>query len=376
MKKPVLAVLALGLLASAGSAAVEPGVTIESISPQPAEPGDTVRVHVTVRNDGSTAARFAPVDVETVDGVSVIGTTDSIGEPFTLCSGCRLVGTVRLKVAETATSGSYPVDVQLADAQGNGVVETTSLEVDGTPNLVVSAPRIAAVPGENVSTTVQVRNIGTDTAAQTVIDTSASDIAMHPSPLAIGSIAPGETVSVPVTLQVDSALSNGITTLAVTADYRDEAEAVEEDESITVDVLEQASVVLSDVTTDGATVGKTGTITATIENLGPGEAERIVAELSCGDAADVVSGRAFVGQLDDEENVPVTFTLTPRQTRAECDLAVNYADAKQRTVSESFTFAAARQGTSPVLIGVAVVAVIAAGLYWRRTRKQDELAEV
>ncbi|MFB6294808.1 MAG: hypothetical protein ABEI97_03545, partial [Candidatus Nanohaloarchaea archaeon] len=164
--------------------------------------------------------------------------------------------------------------------------------------------------------------------------------------------------------------------LDVTTTYRDEAAEETAEGSLTLDILEQAQVVISDLTTGDATIGQEQSITLTLENLGPGEAERIVAELACGDTADVLSGRAFVGQLDDEENVPVTFTVTPEQHRPSCEVSVSYSDADDQRITESFTFAAAEQPTSPALLGLAAAAVIAAVLYWRRTRRQDELAEV
>ncbi|MDY6761776.1 MAG: hypothetical protein SVY41_01885, partial [Candidatus Nanohaloarchaea archaeon] len=355
---------------------VEPGVSIESFSPQPAEPGDTVNLHVTVHNEGDTTTTFAPVDVETVDGVSVIGTTDAIGSQFTLCGGCQRTGTVKLKVDEDAVSGTYPVDVTLATPAGDGVVETAELEVDGEPNLLVQSPTVNIVPGDNTTATLTVTNIGTDTASQATVSLSDDMFALQPSPVSLGRIAPGETVRTPVTLAADSDISNGIDHLDLPLTYRDESDTVSTTATLTADILEQASVVISDVHTDGATVGKEGTVTLTLENLGPGEAERIVAELGCGETATVSSGKAFIGQLDDEENVPVTFTVTPREEQAQCEVTVRYHDAAQRQVTEAITFSADEQGTSPVLIVIAVVAVLGAVLYWRRTRKQDELAEI
>ncbi|MDY6765747.1 MAG: CARDB domain-containing protein [Candidatus Nanohaloarchaea archaeon] len=371
-------VLAAAILLFGGVAAgnVEPGVTVESFSPHPAEPGDTVRMHVTVSNAGDTTTTFAPVGVETVAGIQVIGTTDAIGSSITLCGGCQRVGTVRLKVDEDAVSGTYPVAVQLATPGGDGVVETAELEVDGTPNLVVSAPQIETVPGENVTAAVTVRNIGADTASQTVVELAAEAIAMQPSPVEFGRIAPGTAVTRTVRFTVDESFSNGIRQVGLDTSYRDESVTHTGEASVTLDVLQRADVVLSEVAADGATVGSVTDITATVENLGPGEAERIVAELACGGTATVLSGRSFVGQLDDEESVPVTFTLRPTTPQPGCDITVQYTDADRQSLTESFTFPAAEQQVSPVLLGAAAVAVLAVILYWRRTRKQDELAAI
>ncbi|MFB6294142.1 MAG: hypothetical protein ABEI97_00120, partial [Candidatus Nanohaloarchaea archaeon] len=106
MRKLVL-LAAVAVLVPVAAGDVAPEVAVEAVSPQPSDPGDTVRLHVVVSNDGSQATTFAPVAVETVDGVSVIGTTDAIGSTFTLCGGCQRTGTIRLKVDEEAVSGTY-----------------------------------------------------------------------------------------------------------------------------------------------------------------------------------------------------------------------------------------------------------------------------
>lgn len=361
------------LLASAGSATVEPRITVESVSPQPAAPGDAVTMDIRLRNAGDEEATFDPLAVETPDGVAVTGMSGGFADGVTLCGGCQVVGTVYLKVAGDVVSGTYPVTLRLK--RGNtGVAETAALEVDGTPALQVQAPVTSIVPGESTAVPVTVTNIGTDTATQVEVVFAGEGSAVSPSPLAVGSVPPGGNVTRTVTVQADDDLAAGLRDLALTVNYRDESDALSQDGTVTLQVLDSAELALADVAVDGAALGSRTTVTVKIENLGPGEAERIVADLACEGAA-VLNGRAFVGQLDAGESVPMVFTVQPSGSDVSCTISTAFTDRERREISDTFGFHAEQQ-RSLVLPVVILLGILAAAGWYLRKRRQDELAAI
>lgn len=365
------ATLLLFVLLSAGlGAGVDSSVTANSIEPQPASPGDTVKVFVTAHNDGERATTFEPLSIETVPGVSVIGTTDSFREAFRLCDGCRLAGTVYLKVDEEAVSGTYPVDIELQHDAG-AVVEKAAVEVDGTPDLTVNVPHTSVVPGENSSVTVTVENVGTDTATGTVLSLDGA-FALYPTTVLLGRIPSGETVQRTVQLSVDDDTSSGLTHPVFQLTYNDEAEQQVEEQSFAVTVRDAAELVLADFSVGTARVGSVATATVQLENLGPGQATHIMAALAC-DGAEVVQDRDFVGQIGDEESVPITFRVHPTSGQVQCRVTATYEDSTDRTLEASFGFPA--QSGMPLLpLLVAAVAVVGAAYLWKR--RNDAAAAV
>ncbi|MFB6076543.1 MAG: CARDB domain-containing protein, partial [Candidatus Nanohaloarchaea archaeon] len=221
MRKHLLLLLAFAAVIPAASAAVEPVILVESVSPEPVAPGGTARVHVLLRNAGETAATFDALSVETPPGVTVTGIRGIDGR-VSLCGGCQLTGTVHLAVADDVVSGTYPVALTLK-RNGIGVVETVDLAVDGDPHLLVDVANTSVVPGRTVTTTVSVTNIGTATAAQVTVSPAHDRIAFRPGTVALGTVAPGETATATVGITADASLASGVQRLPVTLTYRSDA---------------------------------------------------------------------------------------------------------------------------------------------------------
>ncbi|MFB6209694.1 MAG: COG1361 S-layer family protein [Candidatus Nanohaloarchaea archaeon] len=371
MKKYIA--IAILLMVPFTYAAPEPVITVQNVEPQPSEPGDTVELSVLVKNEGDRSARFSPLGVETVEGVRFIGTTSGFRKSFSLCGGCQKTGLLYFKVKESADTGRYPVDLNISSGR-YGVVEKFRLSVDGEPNLVINSGRIEMTPGENVTTKVEIENIGSDEASQVVLGSASDTFSVSPPETVLGEVKPGETVEKRLRVSADESTDSGLKSLELSLDYRDESESGENTVKLPVKVLEKAELTVSDVEVEKAVIGKETTVTAEIENLGPGEAEQIVSSLEC-EGARVKSGKSFVGQLEDEENVPMVFTVEPESVRAECTLRTEFRDHSQRKIKEEFSFSSSKQN-SIILPAIAAVLVIAAlGFYWRKRRK-DELEEV
>ncbi len=363
----------MAVLASAGTAETKPDITVRSVEPAVAAPGDTVRVSVIVANDGTTRGEFGPVTLEPVDGIAVTGSTSSLSERFALCGGCQRTGTFYLQVEETAMDGTYPFDVGLP-AGDTTLIESAAIEVDGRSSLVLATSNVSIVPGETAPMDLELSNIGTDAANEVVISAETDGFAVSPSSRNVESLGSGADAMMSFTLRADREMDAGVRNLAFTATYTEDNSDRETTFSVPVDVTQRAEMAVDNVAGDSLVFGEPSDVTVDIENLGPGEAERITMELSC-DGAAVENGRSFVGQLGDGESVPAVFTIVPDRMDVGCDISVQYSDERQRSIEERIELTA-REKTSVLPYAFLLLAGVLAGGYLWRKRRQDEVAEI
>lgn len=373
MRKQLILAAALLIATSSVAAEKDINIGIQDVDPVPAEPGDTVEIYISVSNDGSSDAIVEPVDVETVEGMKFLGTTSSFRESFRLCGGCQKVGRLYLKVEEDTESGTYPVDIE-ARSDEVGVVEKTSIRVDSTPELVFNARTGDIVPGESFEMNLSIQNAGTDVASRVIVNPSKDGFSFSPSEISVGKIPAGESRHILLQGEVDRNVDAGIQTVPMEVSFRDDATDKTKTAKLPVKVLESAELAIADFETGDPVRGQKTTITLEIENLGPGEAEKIVSRIEC-EGADVDSGKSFVGKLGKDESVPVTFEVNPLEEDVSCSVKTSYTDNTRVDIEESFSFQpASKNSPLPVVIGVIVVLGIA-GFYWRKRRK-DELEEI
>lgn len=368
-----IVLILMAALAPIAAAETKPDITVRSVEPAVAAPGDTVRVSVLVANDGTTRGAFGPVTLETVDGIAVTGSTSSLAEEFSLCGGCQRTGTFYLQVDEAAMDGTYPFDVRLP-AGDTALIESSEIEVDGRSSLVLTASNVSIVPGETAPITLELSNIGTDAANEVVISAETDGFAVSPSARSLEGLASGQGTTMPFTLRADSEMDAGVRSLAFTATYTEDNTERETTFSVPVDVAQQAEIAIDNVAGDSLTIGEPSDVTVDIENLGPGEAERISMELSC-DGAEVQNGRSFVGQLGDGESVPAVFTIVPGQQDIGCDIEVQYSDESQQVLEERIEVTAEDQKSFLPYAVLLVAGLLVGGYLWRKKRK-DEVAEI
>lgn len=380
MQKRLLAgmasfVLVFLLITPSSLAASEPNILIENIEPQPAAPGDAVTFHLLAQNLGTDSEQFQALETETADKIQVLGRS-SLKSDFELCGGCQKVVKFYVKVSEEADSGTYPVEFRLITSKsGIGIIEKSTIVVDGEPNLQVSAEEIEVEQGGSTKFNLTATNIGTDAASEVVLELSNDDISVQPSSLALGSIEVGEIVNETISIRTDDSLAAGVHKLRVDASYRDENQRGNKTSSLTIYVLKKAELSVSSLKIEDATIGQATEAIIEVENQGPGEAEQVVSSLSCR-GANLENEKAFIGQLDNEESVPMVFRLTPQTSDVGCSLELSYTDSEVRTISDTFTFSASSR--QPPILPAAAALVLVGGLifyYWRH-RGQDETEEV
>jgi hypothetical protein len=368
-----IVLILMAALAPVAAAETKPDITVRSVEPAVAAPGDTVRVGIIVANDGTTRGEFGPVTLETVDGIAVTGSTSSLVERFSLCGGCQRTGTFYLQVDEAAMDGTYPFDVRLP-AGDTALIESSEIEVDGRSSLVLTASNVSIVPGETAPVTLELSNIGTDAANEVVVSAETDGFAVSPSARSLEGLDSGQDTMMEFTLRADRDMDAGVRSLAFTATYTEDNTEQETTFSVPVDVAQRAEIAIDNVAGDSLTLGEPSDVTVDIENLGPGEAERISMELAC-DGAEVQNGRSFVGQLGDGESVPAVFAVVPDQQEVGCDITVQYSDESQRSLEERIEVTAQEQTSVLPYAVVLVVGLLVGGYLWRKKR-QDEVAEI
>ena len=365
MKKLFVGIL---MVFSVGFVSAQPvtDIQVQDQSPSIAEPGDTVRLSVVVANNGDSEASYQSLDVETVDGVSYRGTTSNYNDGFSLCGGCQTIGTIYLKVSKDASSGSYPVDLNLENADSTGVVEKTVLEVDGSPELVLKGNG-SVMQGESSEIDLELENTGKDSASQVTASLTHPLISFQPSKIDFGSIKTGESIENTLEINTDENLESGPETVPVTLSYTDGDRFVE-NTSVPIDVLKDVNLVVSQVDSD-AIIGSESRVMIELENTGESKAEGIKSKVECEDSS-VTDSESFVGSLDSDESVPTVYHVVPEKEIAECTLTASYTGENEKTLEESFEISAEKK--SPVLPGLTVLMVLIVSLlYWRRRSKED-----
>ncbi len=364
------------LLIPAVFSIAEPGMVVEKITPQPADPGETVSVNVITRNTRETSYDFNPVEVETPEKIEFLGRS-SKEEPFNLCENCQRAETFYFKVLENANSGKYPILFYFTTVEGNGIKKNISLEVDGTPKIVILPKETKISPGNKLNFSLNLKNAGADTASNLVVDLSGKDaFSIQPSYLTLGSLEPGEEILQHLSLKADKSLDAGLYNFEIISNYRDEDRSINDSSKISIEVLEKAETVISDLKIDDLVQGKETEAVVEVENLGPGEAEKIISQFSC-QGAEVTNNKSFIGQLDEDESVPTLFRLTPKDSQIKCTLDLSYEDNRKRSTSETFV-RSVDNSPFPVVtvLGIGLLLGIGAIYYWKKRKERSGEEEI
>lgn len=360
-------------LSSGVTAAVGPDININNIQPNPSKPGETVKVTLTIANDGEWDSEFSYVETDTTEDIEVTGTTSSLEEDFSLCGGCQRVGTIYLKVDESARTGTYPVDFTISTG-GERYTQKAELEVEGTPKLIVETTETHLVPGIYSDLDITIRNIGTARASETVLDQNEDLFSVLPQTIEFGSIEPGESVTKPSRIVADEDMDSGVENLDFDLSYRHNNNESSKNVKIPVMIDNLANLAIETLESSSAVIGEPSTVTLEVENLGPGEAEKISSQITC-ENAEVLTGKAFVGQLDDDESVPMVFEIRPKTSNSKCSVSLTYEDRTNHKMTEDIDIHS--ESGSNLLYYIIILLILAGiGIYYWRRKRQDELSEV
>jgi len=332
MKKIPLAFAAFLLFAAASHAAL-PTIIVDSVTPQPVEPGGDVTIQVKFYNRQDTDTGDFSVIFDSVPPILLKSSSEDLSRA-SLCGFCNRENKYFITIQPTAFSGTYPVYIKAVSGSTESR-QRVDIQVRGKPNLVfstASADIDKVVPNEQFTAVLDVRNIGTGTATQIKIQPESQQFTVIGGAIrTIDSIAANETKPADFDFATASSVAANSYSIPFRMSYLDENwNLINTTQNLGVRVIDRGSIniqtikVASSTGSSAVPVGQPFTVVVRLENIGPGDANALAADIQC-----PFNGpkKAFVGQLKDDEDAPAVFNLVAQSSGTfECDLIVSYTD--------------------------------------------------
>lgn len=307
-------------------------INIEEVSPEPVEPGEDVTVKIRLENTGGSNARNVRVTFDAAYPFK-FKTKERSDKGITLCAGCSRDNTYYLKVDEEAVTGIYPLNFNAFIGNIQIIFDKkVNINVRGRPELVFEARTIDQIPPNSKFTSmVTVSNVGTGKARVITIEPQATEfIVLGNNVKTIDTLNPDESLMVPYQFTTSENTIPDVYNIPLMFTYLDEdGEKHTTDRSLGVRVISAADLNLQSVKTVGygkdkvPREGKPFSIIVRIENVGYGDADYTELELECPFKGNL---KAFVGNLEKDEDSPAAFELTGAAGYYQCPLSMKYRD--------------------------------------------------
>ena len=347
--RQVVALLCVGILVVPGTAVAvvrgSPDLSV-SVAEDTVTPGSNTELRLTLTNEGEVESGSASnpslaATVTTARGVDV--SLDANGAPIDVETGTRSLGRLgqggqatlgyQLSVDEDAAPGTYTMEATVdyrytsSIAESNGArnhdTETrtfdVTVEIDDRARFEVVDTTANVRAGSTGSVDVTMRNVGSETAAETTVALASenADVTVGEASSAsrfVGDWAPDETRT--VTYEVGAtAAEHQRYALTATASFEDADGVTRESEALPLGIEprpEQQFHVVDTAST--VAVGDTGTVSLTVENAGSVPVSDATVTLQS-DSPDVVFGESasatrFVGEWAPGETRTVEYDAT------------------------------------------------------------------
>jgi len=306
---------------------------VESVSPEPVEPGEDVTVKVRLVNNGGGNAEKLSVKLDAKP--PFIHKIEEGGFTAPLCAGCSRDNTYYLVVDSDAESGIYPIVFNAFVGETQVIFDKkVNIDVRGRPDLVFITRAVdEVVPNSRFSSVLTVENVGTGEAREIKLSPHSQDfVVLGSSMKTIEELNPSETADVPFEFTASENIDADVYHIPVEISYLDEkGDLHKKTEDIGARVINYGelnidSIKITGLATDGIIVekGEPFSIIARVENVGYGDAEFISAQFEC-----PFKGikKAYVGKLEDDEDAPAVFNLISQDKGMfDCALVFNYKD--------------------------------------------------
>lgn len=366
MRKALIIFLVILLLGTV-FAQSQTEVQIQEKNPSFPGPGDTLKLGVVVSNEGTSDKNYRPLEVETVEGITYTGTTSNFAEDFSLCGGCQTTGTLYFNIGEDTESGAYPVDLRALGDEGNGIVEKTEIEVDGSPNLILNSDA-EVMQGETSKSKINIENTGTEKASQLSVALRHPSISFNSSKIVFGVLDPGESETASLEMGVDQDLNSGPESIETFLEHTEDGVKTVENSSISIDILKDVNLAISQIESDAETSSESR-LMVELENIGSSQAQRISTDLKCQNAV-VKDGQDFVGSLDAEESVPTVYSVKPESETSDCTFEATYTGESRQTLEESFELNS--DNSRPFILYIVILLVLTGGLLYSRSYWKED----
>jgi len=303
-----------------------------SLNPSTAEPGQDVDVDIDVINrpnvsTGSDIKDYNNVEINFLESYPfhLKRKSQSITEPFYLCSSCTKKGTFYLSVDPQASSNVYPLFFELK--YGTTISnEKVFAEVKGFPNIVFDTHLLKSnlKPRDKFNISLQLTNVGSGLAKTIKISQDSTDFIMEGDNLVfLDELISKQSKTVILTFLVNEKIKPGAYLLPIKVSTEDSRRNhFNFTQSIGLNILHKAKINIRNlkVSRDGNVYD----IRLRVENVGKGEANDITAELLT-----KYEGfkKNYIGKLNTDEDLPIIFTLNiGGNAKQSIPLAIKYND--------------------------------------------------
>jgi hypothetical protein len=235
MKKILMALFIFAvLLAPAVHAEYLPSIDVilTKQAPNPAEPGQTVNLEVTIQNDGYSEAQNMVVEFVPTSPIGLQQGENAKRTFSRIPAAGSLKTTYKIYVDKSAFSDDYDLEFRVYSVAtpDNYIKKALTLSVQGIPQLVIDS--ISTVPdnvepGGMANIIFKIRNVGTGGVRglkTTLASSTEKIIPVYSSSLVyIGNIGPNETAEGGVEVSVDSSAEYKTYVMTLTMNYKDES---------------------------------------------------------------------------------------------------------------------------------------------------------
>jgi hypothetical protein len=380
MKKTfVMMLLLLAIYASPGFGIVYTGdspslsAIAESITPNPAEPGQDISIQLRVYNNGQGLAKDVSVEVIPGEMFRLIGEGTDLSRNFSLCASCSKDSLYTFSVSPLASSAEYPLMFRIWT--GNSFKEETiDVRVTGTPDLVLETSAGTDIRlGSAFDLDIRLGNEGTGVARNIKITPSSQGYVIENANLIfIDELKPGQYIERKVRMLVSDSVEPGSQSLDFTIKYKDE-ESIEVQGQLSIGIQMKSDVKMGissvSFNPQALTSGSDVQLIVRVENLGEGDARNVQVIVD----SDRFSGqkRSFIGQLDEDEDAPAYFMLKAGNPgNSDMGIIVSYEDDIGKHEIRDSLPVDIRAPKASLAIAAAALLTLAAGTYTYLRRKK------
>jgi uncharacterized repeat protein (TIGR01451 family) len=280
---------------TAGGSSVA-NLSITKTGPANVTAGQNITYTITVTNAGPSDAAAVSVADPNSPGLNFVSNSGDCTTAFPCALGTVTAGGTKVitavfnvpasfaspTVTNTATVSSTTPD----SSSANNSSSATTTVAPGTTDVSVSKTGPAsAIPGQQVSFTVTVTNLGPAAAANVTVNDPATPGLTFVSnsggcasayPCSLGTLANGATVGITSTYSIPSNATGSVSNTATVSTTTPESNASNNSSTANVSLTPQANLSVSKGGPSSAIPGSNVTYTITLSNLGPSDAAGVV----------------------------------------------------------------------------------------------------
>ena len=343
-------------------------VVLTSQTPNPAEPGQSVTLEITLENTGYSEAQNTVIEFVPTAPFSLVQ-GQAASRTFSKIPASGVIRTnYRLYVDKSAMSNDYELEFRIysPSTPENYVKKTVLVTVQGKPELILDGVTTVPddlEPGGLATLLFKIKNVGTGSvrAAKATLTSSATEIIpVYSAGLVyVGDIAPNGTGQVSIQVSIDSSAEYKTYTTTLTMNYNDEDNQAQST-AFTVGIPVTGSINLDIIKVDPNY--NRNRLDVEVANKGTTDAKSVEARL-------VVDGEVL--DVDYISTIKATKKTTfdfPLVFQGQGQLVVDYIgpglEKNHETFDLVFDFLPQGDGGSGTLVFLVLVALIIVG--WRK----------